>query len=231
MKKAMLNTINKSQEYRSRNITIVLATIFVLLLFIAAFASRLQRSDSNTISENPFFIDSSGFRSYINQDYLFTFDYPATWRLGQSTSMGYPYVSLLDPIAQQQIDPSQTEIEHGTMITLSMTNAARYAIQPVTLSTLKEMFISRSESPGIYSDPDETYDVAVQTVGKITGVKLAGSSKLHRSETFAFIKQYKNESVVFEMSIIVFKSSEDVPNIEESFSTFQQILSSFTFTD
>ena len=113
-----------------------------------------------------------GWKTYINEEYGFEFEYPGDWKFGISTSNGYPYIKLIDPIGQQ-IPSLQPELDRGAAVFLSIDDAERYAVQPVTLESLKKMYLEQDVTTGGFypSDPDAAQIVEKEINGILSGIR------------------------------------------------------------
>lgn len=218
-------------------------TIFLLLTlfgttFAVAYLTQQKRQEAPTAGQDivpeseiklPETDETANWKTYTNKDYSFSVSYPSMWEFGESTSDGYPYIIFQDPIAQQ-INLPQTEIDKGAMIQIYMTDASLYTVQPVTLSSLKDIFLGVDLSKGMYADPDAKQEVGEETVGNLTGVKETINQKYYSSQTFAFIKEYMDEKIVFKISLTAFKPLS-TQKLNEYNTIFNQVLSTFKFLD
>lgn len=228
------DTFQTKPKYNKRKI-ILLTILFISLLLGALFSflnprniqKQLQNQAQITPTPSPPQNPTTNWKTYINEEHQFSISYPQDWKLGESVSKGYPHIRLVDPIAQQITLP-QTELDRGAIIEIYLTDTSKYAVQPVTLSSLKETFLGIDLTKGLYDDPDVTQEVQEKTIGNLKGIKETVNSKYYHSETFAFIKEDQN--IVF---IIILKAFKPLDNkiLKDYISVHNLILSTFNFLD
>jgi len=92
-------------------------TVVFIGILIASYAAQLPFSPKSLQTQQT---DTTNreWPSYRNSSLGYQIDYPPDWKLSEGISMGYPYITLLDPVAQE-LPRGSTEVTKGAFIEIS----------------------------------------------------------------------------------------------------------------
>jgi hypothetical protein len=144
------------------------------------------------------------WETYVDPVYGISLRYPPQWQLGRSVSMGYPYTTWLDPIAQEQ-PPSATEIVRGALAEL-------YIEEYSSQASLKEYLGSMDPTFGGLSDPGAEMHVVENQLGSIRGITRSIVSEIAREDMFAFVSNRHGKLLLFRFQLYVPNPAKPEPN-------------------
>ena len=164
----------------------------------------------------------SSWRTYRNSSLGYEFSYPANWRLEEGISTGYPYVTLVDPVAQALPDGA-TEITQGALIQIS---AERY-----TAVVVVEEYVRNNIRP-VYNENGELEEVFTEgntsTVWGTQGIFLIQHRGDVLQHNHAALINYPEGSLLLQIMLTIPDSTASMT--ESYIDTFNQITGSLDFS-
>lgn len=166
-------------------------------------------------------LSTADWKIYQNNELQYTFKYPKTWKLRESMSMGYLYISIFDPVVQAQA-PDVTDFIQGAMVEI-YTEEFR-AVVPMTVYVRNLVTAGRGE------DGDRLETQIEQSTSNVWGV--SGPYLINRSgnvlqHLHAALIEYPETDLFIRIVLTVGDATPD--QIDAYLATFDQILSSLTF--
>lgn len=200
----------------------ILLIVFLLAGYLIVSCSSFAQTSLPGDSTQKTDTGISSWRTYRNPSLRYEFSYPVNWRLDEGVSTGYPYVTLVNPVAQALPDGA-TEITQGAFIQIS---AERYtAVVPV------EEYVRMNVRPA-YDENGELEDVVTEentsNVWSAQGIFLKQQRGVVLQHNHAALINYPEGSILLQIMLTIPDSTSSMT--ESYIDTFNQITGSLNFS-
>jgi murein DD-endopeptidase MepM/ murein hydrolase activator NlpD len=214
------NTVLAS-NHRTR---LVFLSLYILLSGILFVGNQPGAAQSRT--DNAETAKNGDQASYRNSLLGFEIQYPENWKLQESLSMGYPYITIIDRVALARL-PEATELEQGALIEIS---AEEYRL-PLPIGDYLKSFVpfnvSSEEAFGealssIESEHTISYAWGIEGIS----VRVADNGLLY--DNHAALIGYAQNKLLLQIRLTVTRATSEQ---EQAYlESFNQILESLHFS-
>ena len=206
----------------TRLVIVSLSVLLSGILFVESRPGSAQSRTHNILFFSAEAARNGGQASYRNSLLGYEIQYPENWELRESISMGYPYISITDPLALAR-QPEATELHPGALVEIS---AEEYLSQAPLGEYLKGFIpidVSRVEAlSSIESEQTSSYAWGGE------GLRVRFSEDGLRYDNHAVLVDYADRKLLLQIRLTVFQASSEQ---EQAYlDTFNQILASLHFS-
>lgn len=209
-------------------IVAILIIVGVITMFFGGYIKNpsLLKNASDVWLKNrpsPTTNPTENWKTYRNSVLQYSLRYPRDWKLYESMSMGYPYITLADPVVQEQAERGDTHISQGASIYISAEEFR--AVVPLN-DYIKNFAGADRDEQGNWMEI--THEETVSNVWGLPGPHLSSRSGNVLQHIHAAMINYPETSLQVTIHLTIFNVKSD--QTDKYLATFDQILSSLTFT-
>jgi len=203
--------------------------IFVAFALVSALLSKSQVQNQipppkPTLTVSPTPNPTENWKTYTNEILNISLSHPTEWKLSESISMGYPYITISDPVLQQQ--PIENGLEPMQGAFLEIMAEEFKAVVPVDRYVKGFARADRAEDGSWLEVNTEESNSDVWGTEGYFFTHRSGNILQHNH---AVLINYKTKPVLFQIKITIPQVNQ--PQSNSYILTFNQILSTFRFLD